>query len=437
MNCMNNLQPIRENAAGIDIGGSKIFVALPDGSVSNYGTFTTELMSAVQFLKTRKITSAAIESTGVYGVVLYEMLEAASIEVYLVNPSYLKYVPGRKTDVQDCQWLQQLHSYGLLKKSFVPEANIKMLRSYVRYRQTYVEECTKCINRMHKALTLMNIRLTQVISEIHGVSGMKMIKAILAGQRDAEKLLALCHERIVQNKREAVLEALKGNYREEHLFALQQGVDCYEFYKQKMAECDKKIDAQLQNINAGKQKPENKTPKKEIRHNKPTIKNYHEKMTMLMNNQDLTVLPGITDYNLLQIAAEIGTDLSAWPTEKHFTSWFGLAPGKNTSGSQIKRAKKKAPPKAGLIFRQAAQTLLNSKDKALGHFARKLRARKGAYIAIKATARKLAVLFYRAATKGLQFVEQGIASYEKQIKETQLKSLIKKAKDLNMVLVHQ
>lgn len=434
---MNKLQQIRENAAGIDVGGQKIFVALPDGSVSNYGTFTTELMSAVRFLKAHQITSVAIESTGVYGVVLYEMLETAGIDVYLVNPGHLKYVPGRKTDVQDCQWLQQLHSYGLLKKSFVPAADIKILRSYVRYRQTYVEECSKCINRMQKALTLMNIRLHQVISQIHGNSGMKVLKAILEGERDAEKLLALCHESIVQNKREAVLESLQGNYREEHLFALQQGVDCYEFYQQKMVECDKKIDMQLKSLNTGKERPVKKTPKKEIRHNKPCIENYHEKMIMLMNNQDLTVLPGITDYNLLQIVAEIGTDLSAWPTEKHFTSWFGLAPGKNTSGTLIKKAKKKAPPKAGLIFRQAAQTLLNSKDKALGHFARKLRARKGAYVAIKATARKLAVLFYRAATKGLQFVEQGISKYEAKIKETQLKSLMKKAKELNMTLVYE
>jgi len=390
---MKKLQQIRENAAGIDVGGQKIFIGLPDGSVSNYGTFTTELMSAVQFLRAHQITSVAIESTGVYGVVLYEMLETAGIEVYLVNPGHLKYVPGRKTDVQDCQWLQQLHSYGLLKKSFVPTADIKILRSYVRYRQTYVEECSKCINRMHKALTLMNIRLHQVISQIHGSSGMKVLKAILKGERDAEKLLALCHESIVQNKREAVLASLQGNYRQEHLFALQQGVDCYEFYQQKMVECDKKIDMQLKSINAGKKRPAKKTPQKEIRHNKPCIENYHEKMTMLMNNQDLTRLPGITDYNLLQILSEIGTDLSAWPTEKHFTSWFGLAPGKNTSGTLIKKAKKKAPPRAGLIFRQAAQTLLNSKDKALGHFARKLRARKGAYVAIKATARKLAVLF--------------------------------------------
>jgi transposase len=434
---MNKLQQIRGNAGGVDVGGNKIFVALPDGSVSNYGTFTTELMSAVQFLKAHQITSVAIESTGVYGVVLYEMLETAGIEVYLVNPGHLKYVPGRKTDVQDCQWLQQLHSYGLLKKSFVPAADIKILRSYVRYRQTYVEECSKCINRMQKALTLMNIRLHQVISQIHGISGMKVLKAILKGERDAEKLLGLCHESIVQNKREAVLASLQGNYREEHLFALQQGVDCYEFYQQKMVECDKKIDMQLKSLNTDKKRPAKKTPKKEIRHNKPCIENYHEKMTMLMNNQDLTVLPGITDYNLLQIVAEIGTDLSAWPTEKHFTSWFGLAPGKNTSGTLTKRAKKKAPPKAGLIFRQAAQTLLNSKDKALGHFARKLRARKGAYVAIKATARKLAVLFYRAATKGLQFVEQGISKYEAQIKETQLKSLMKKAKELNMMLVYE
>lgn len=432
---MTELKQINHHAAGIDVGSEKIFIALPDSSVHNFLTFTTDLSAAIQLLKQHGVVTVAMESTGVYGVVLYEMLEEAQLNVYLVNPSHVKHVPGRKTDVQDCQWLQQLHSYGLLNASFVPVASIKELRSYVRLREGYIEDQATCVLRMQKALILMNIRLHQVISQIQGTSGMKVLKAILQGERNAERLLMLCDARIVKNKKEDVLASLQGNYKPEHLFALEQSVNCYEFYQTKLRECDGKIEEQLIKLTLNKPIPSHINEPKPIRHHPPQIKEYHQKMVTLMNGNDVTSLPGITDYNLMQIVSEVGTDLTKWATEKHFTSWLGLAPGKHSSGKMVKRPKKKPAPRAGLIFREAAQSLLQSKTIALGHFARRLRAKKGAYIAIKATARKLAELFYRAMTKGLQYVERGIEHYQKHLDQLQLKSLIKKAAALKMSIV--
>ncbi len=431
---MPKLDQINQNAAAFDVGSEKVFLAMPDSKVFSFLTFTADLKRAVELLLENGIQMVAMESTGVYGIVLYEMLVEAGIDVCLVNPSHVKMVPGRKTDVQDCQWLQQLHSYGLLRSSFIPDAAIKELRSYVRLREGYIEEQSSWIHRIQKALTLMNIRLHQVISQIHGASGMKVIKAILNGERDAEKLLQLCDQRIKKNKSEEVLKSLNGNYKEEHLFALQQAVDCYEFIQSKIAECDARIDGQLQKLNQGKEPITDIKPAKKIRHHKPEIENYHEKIVTLVG-KDITVLPAITDYNLLMVISETGTDLTKWPKEGNFTSWLGLSPGKNDSGKKKKKAKKKSSPRAGLIFREAAQSLLQSKNIALGDFARRIRAKKGPYIAIMATARKLAELFYRAMTKGLEYVEIGIEAYKKQIEMQQLKSLIKRAESLNMKIV--
>jgi transposase len=432
---MAQFSQIKANAAGIDLGSRVVFIALSDGTVKSFETFTAGLLSAVNFLKQNKVETAAMESTGVYGVVLFDMIEEAGIEIFLVNPAHLKYVPGRKTDVQDCQWIQQLHSYGLLKPSFVPQASIKILRSYLRIREQHVKDGASCIQRMQKALTMMNLMLHNVISRLNSVSGMRVLKAILEGQRDPETLLSLCDKSIIKNKRDQVLAALQGNHKDEHLFALKQALDCYEFYQVKMAECDQKIDEQMAAINKDKTEPEQLGKAKKIRNNQPQIEDYHKKMVTVMDGKDLTILPGITDYNLLQLIGEIGTDLTKWPTEKHFTSWLGLSPGKNSSGKLIKQSKKKAKPKAGGVFREAARSILQSKKIALGHFARRIRAKKGSYIAIKATARKLAELYYRTATKGTEYVEQGIEKYEQKIQETQMRILMKKAYELNMMVV--
>lgn len=432
---MSKLQQMRHGAAGIDVGSEKIFIGLPDGEVKSFRTFTAEMHEAVKYLKHKGITTAAMESTGVYGAVLYDMIEASGIEVYLVNPAGVKHVPGRKTDVQDCQWIQQLHSYGLLRQSFIPAEDIRLLRCYVRLRETYIEDAATYVQRMQKALTLMNIRLHQVISQINGASGMRVIKAILNGQRDAYQLLGLCDERIIKNKAEDVIASLQGNYKKEHLFALHQAVECYEFFNEKVVMCDKELNEHLEKMTQGKEEPVELKKPKPIRHHKPAVKDLHVKMIKVMEGKDITSLPGITDYNLLQIVAETGNDLSKWPTEKHFTSWLKLSPGKHTSGKISKKVKYKATPRAGQLFREAAQSLIQSKHIALGQFARRLRAKKGSYIAIKATARKLAVMFYRAVTKGLEYIEKGIEQYEKQWQQQQLKLLIKKAKELNFELL--
>lgn len=432
---MSNLKQMHEHAAGIDVGSEKIFIGMPDGNVKSYLTFTQPMQEAVNFLKQQGISTVAMESTGVYGVVLFEMLEAAGIEVFLVNPSHIKRVPGRKTDVQDCQWIQQLHSYGLLSQSFIPPDDIRQLRAYVRLREIYIEDAAAYVQRMQKALILMNIRLHQVIAQIQGASGMRIIKAILEGERDPHKLLVLCEEKIIKNKAEDVIASLQGNYKTEHLFALQQALECYEFFHKKIAVCDGELNEHLKKMTASKNEPSKINKAKPIRHHKPGIEDLHIKMVKVMDGKDVTTLPGITDYNLLQIVAETGNDLSRWPTEKHFTSWLKLAPGKHSSGKLNKKVKYKATPRAGQLFREAAQSLMQSKHIALGQFARRLRAKKGSYIAIKATARKLAEMFYRAATKGLEYVEKGIEQYEKQWQEQQLKLLYKKAKELNFELI--
>lgn len=432
---MGKLEKINSNAAGIDIGSEKIFVALEGQEVKNFGTFTASLHQAVEYLQLNGITTVAIEATGVYWIVLHDLLERAGIEVFLVNPIETKNVPGRKTDVQDCQWIQQLHSYGLLRKSFIPEHTIRELRVYVRLREDHISMASAHVQHMQKALTMMNIRLHQVISQIQGASGLKIIEAILAGEQDAEVLALLCNKQILNKKKADVIHSLKGNYKIEQLFALQQALDSWRFYHKKIEECDQQIDSLLVLLTRNKNANPNLTKAKPIRHHKPNVKNLHEKLNKLLEGKDPTVLPGITDYGLMQLTAEVGTDLNQWPSEKHFTSWLGLAPGKNSSGKITKRSRRRVTTRAGQIFREAAQSLMQSKHIALGAFARRLRAKKGPQIAIKATARKLAVMFYNLMTKGLDYVEKGVKQYEQQHKAQLTKFLRKAALELGLVLI--
>jgi transposase len=431
---MGKLEKIHQKSAGIDIGSEEIFIALEGESVKSFGTFTESYYQAITYLKSFGITTVAMEATGVYWLSLYDMLEKAGIEVYLVNPNETKNVPGRKTDVQDCQWIQQLHSYGLLRKSYIPESDVRILRSYVRLRSDHIQMASTHVQHMQQGLTLMNIKVQQVISQIQGKSGLRIIEAILSGERDPHKLCMLCDSQILKKKKEDVIKSLEGNYTEEHLFKLQHAYDCYTFYKHKIDECDQKIEELLNKMTAGKNPPEKKGKIKQIRHHKPNVDRLHDKMVMMNEGKDLTVLPGITDYTLMKLHAEIGFDLSCWPSEKHFVSWLGLAPGKNDSGKSSKRSKKRTNTKAGQIFRETAQSLIKSKHIALGSFGRRIRARKGPSIAIKATARKLAVMFYNIHTKGLDYVEQGVKKYEEQYREQMIKFIMKKANELNLQL---
>jgi transposase len=428
------MKVIRENASGIDIGAKKVFVYVEGQEVKSFYTFTEDLEQARDYLLKFKIETVAMEATGVYWNILYEILEEAGIDVWLVDGRQTKQVPGRKTDVKDCQWIQQLHSYGLLNRCFVAEADVKELRSYQRLREDHIRSSSMHVNHMQKSLTEMNIRLKEVLSQIHGVSGLAMIEAILRGERNKETLLKLCHSSVIKNKKEEILKSLNGRYTQSGLFALQQAYDGYNFYQRQILQCDQMIDEIIKKMGKEDKTDKDQKPKKvrkPIRHNKPNIEDLGKYLINIFGGKDATVLSGITDYTWLQLLSETGYDLSRWATEKHFTSWAGLSPGQHWSGKMRKNKKKAGRPKAGQIFREIAQSIITSKYIALGAFGRKLRARKGPSIAIKAMARKLAVLYWRIMVKGLDYVENGIQKYEDQLLAQRQKTLLRLAKELN------
>lgn len=432
------MKKIRKNAAGIDIGSKKIFIGIEGTGVRSFGTFTEDLESAASYLLENHIDTVAMEATGVYWVVLYDILTSKGLDVWLVDGRSTKQVPGRKTDVKDCQWIQQLHSYGLLNRCFVADELVQELRGYQRLREDHIRSAAMHVNHMQKALTLMNIRLKEVLSQVHGSSGLKIIRAILEGERDAGVLASLCHKSILKVKKEEVIKSLKGHYHDSGLFALQQALQCYGFYQGQIAGCDKQMEKVLKKMGNGKP-PVKKSPskRKPIRHHKPDIKNLGGYLLQNFENKDATVLPGITDYNWMQLLAEVGTDLSKWKTEKHFTSWLGLAPKQNHSGKKKRNYKAKGSPKAGLIFKQAAASSINSKKIALGAFGRKVRAKKGPMVANKAIARKLAELYWKLFVKGLEYVEKGIVAYKEKIMLNKQKNVMKMAKELGMSISYK
>lgn len=430
------MEKIHPYAAGIDIGSKKVFVAVEGEAVCSFATFTADFEKLSAYLLAHHITTVAMEATGVYWVVLYEILTAAGLDVWLVDGRQTKQVPGRKTDVKDCQWIQQLHSYGLLNRCFVATGLVKQLRSYQRLREDHLRSSAMHIQHMQKALVEMNIRLPEVLSQIQGSSGMAIIEAILKGERDADILLSLCHKSIRKNKAAQVVKALAGHYTVAGLFALQQAYDAYQFYQRQIQACDEQMAAVLQQINQDTELPEGQstTARKPIWHHKPDIEALGMHLLQAFTGRDATLLPGITDYSWLQLFSEVGTDLTRWPTEKHFTSWLGLSPGQHHSG-KMKKSKRKGRPKAGQIFRQIAQSLLNSKKIGWGAFARRLRGRKGPAIAIKATARKLAVQYWRLMVKGEDFVERGVKHYEDVLRKQKQKALSKLALELDVIIV--
>ena len=430
------MEKIRENAAGIDIGAKKVFVAIEGQEVRYFFTFTEDFEKLRDYLLGYKIKTVAMEATGVYWNILYEILEEAGIDVWLVDGRQTKQVPGRKTDVKDCQWIQQLHSYGLLNRCFVAEADIKELRAYQRLREDHIRSASMHINHMQKALTEMNIRLTEVLSQIHGVSGMAIIGAILKGERNKETLLKMCDRKIIKHKKEDVLKSLNGRYTKHGIFALKQAFDSYMFYQHQIEQCDQMLSEVIEKIGKGKPDQYPQGPRKPIRHNKPDINNLGISLLKIFDGKDATALSGITDYSWMQLMSETGTNLSRWPSEKAYTSWLGLAPGQHTSGKMKRTKRKNGHPKAGQIFRQIAQSILTSKHIALGAFGRRLRARKGSQIAIKSVARKLAILYWRIMVKGMAFVEEGIKKYEQQLLVQKHKSLERLAKDLNIQIAY-
>lgn len=430
------LEKIRLNASGVDIGSEEIFVAILDEPVLSFSTFTQGIRQSLDYIKSKGVDSVVMETTGIYWWPIYEMYTSDGLEVYIVNACHAKNVPGRKTDVLDSEWLRELHTYGLLRSSFVPEANIRKLRVYIRMRQDHIEMAASHVQHMQKHLDAMNIKLHNVISSLTGKSGMAIIEAILTGERDTKKLAMLCKERISPKKIPDVELSLEGSYKEEHLFGLSQALNLWKFYQSKLGECDRKIEELFKSFIKDKPVPQGIKPPKPISNpNKLDIKGLHEMLMIFTGGKDASQLPGFNDYSLTRVISETGTDMSPWLTEKHFTSWLNLAPFIYSSGKTKKNRKRKIQNRAGQMFREMARSVGNSKYQALGAFYRRIKSRHGARVANKAVARKIAVLYYRLMKYGFDYVEQGLEEYEKKYKERSLKSLIKKAKQFGMQLV--
>jgi transposase len=423
---------VNENVAGIDIGAEMIFVS-PDGvEAVSFETFTSGYHDCIKYLQSKMVTKVAMEATGVYWLVFYYMLERSGIKVYLVNPKETKQIKGRKTDVKDCQWIQKLFSAGILRNSFVPEGKLMELRLLVRERMDIIGMGGTYVNKMQKYLELMNIKLTQVINQVHGASGMRMIKAIIAGHRDGAYLLSLCDKKIIKNKSERVLKALEGEYNATYLFMLKENMELWDIHQQHVKKIDQELEKLLEEISGDKPDVPTQVAKL-IRHHAPQIARLHQ-MLANMYGVDMNSISGLNDYTLLRLIGETGIDMERFPTVKNFISWLGLSPKNHRSGKMKKNVKGTPCNAAGQIFKLCAQGLLNSKNIAIGSFMRKLRGRKDSGIAIKAGARKLAMAYYNTLTKGAAYVEQGTKLYEEQIKRREIAALKKLAKKYNMQL---
>jgi len=424
------------NAAGIDVGAREHYVAVPADrdpqAVRCFGAFTQDLHRLAQWLVQCGIKTVAMESTGVYWIPLYQMLESYGLAVKLVNARHVKHVPGRKTDVQDCQWLQQLESFGLLSNSFRPEAKICVLRSYMRQREMLIRNAGRYIQQMQKALTQMNLKLQHVISDLSGQTGLRIVRAIVAGERDRLKLAAL-KDRRVKSDVSTIARALEGDYRAEHLFALKQGLELYDYYQQKIAECDTEICKEMQTL-------ETRSNASAVRKRKPRSRHAtgfdSQAELYRVLGVDLTSIDGLNESTAQLIVSELGLDIcQKWPTEAQFTSWLGLCPNNEISGGKLlKRGTRKVVNRVANALRMCAQSLLKSKS-ALGAYARRMRSRKDTPVAITAIAHKLARLIYRTLKYGQEYVDTGSDLYEAKYKATMVKSLQRKAKLLGYQLV--
>ncbi len=423
-------------AAGIDIGSQSHYVAVPeeldDEPIREFSCFTGDLNRMADWLVEIGIKTVALESTGVYWIPAFEILEERGLEVLLVNARHVKNVPGRKSDVQDCQWLQQLHTYGLLKGAFRPPEETVALRTYMRQRETLVQSASDKIRHMQKALRQMNLLLENVVSDINGCTGMKIIRAILAGERDPS-ILAKFRDKRCRRSEKIIAASLEGHYQEEHLFTLKQSVELYDVYQQQIARCDAAIQAQLDRMESKGNKDTLPPRKKSKIKGGPDFDVRSE--LYRMTDVDLTLIDGLNETSVLKILAETGINTSPWPTEKHFASWMGLSPGNKITGGKILTGKTKpSANRAAAAFRMAAYGLSNSKS-ALGAFYRRQRARLGSPKAITATAHKLARIFYSMLKNGVAYVDQGQDYYEKQYRDRVTRNLRKKAASLGFDIV--
>lgn len=435
---LDQLEQVNRNAAGIDLAATVHYVAVPpgrdpEGDVRCFETFTADLEAIADWLQQCGVDTVAMESTGVYWIPLYELLEQRGFEVLLINPADFKKF-RRKTDVSDCQWLQTLHTFGLLQGSFRPQEKIVTLRSYLRHRDNLVKCASDEVRRMQKALEQMNVKLTQVLSDITGVTGMAIIRAILAGERDPHRLAEL-RQSTCKNDVRTIALALQGNWREEHLFALRQGCELFDVYLQKLADLDQQIGTYLQTF-ADQSDGRTLPALRRKRALEPGL-NLRDLVHKLAG-VDLTEVDGIGGNAALQLVGEIGTDMSKWETDKHFVSWLCLCPELHLSGGsrKSKGGSRTQPSKnrAAAVLRMCAQSLLNA-DCALGAFGRRLRAKKGGAHAVTAMARKLAIIVYHMLKERRPYKDQGAAYYEEQYRQRVVANLRRRAKELGLDLV--
>lgn len=428
------LEVTNPNAAGIDIGSASHYVAVPadrdDQPVREFKSFTVDVHKLADWLDACGVDTVAMESTGVYWIPVYEILERRGFTVLLVNARHVKNVAGRKSDVLDCQWLQQLHSYGLLRGAFRPADQVCVLRSLSRQRAMLLRLQARHIQHMQKALVQMNIQLANVISDVVGETGQKILRAIVAGERDPYALAGMKNVRIKASEEE-IAQSLRGNWRDEHVFALKQALELFDFYAERVADCDALIEQQMIELHQSDRLP-GKARKKSNRNN-PKF----DVRTRLyqMCGVDLTRIDGIDVCTAMTVLSEVGVDMSKFPTVKHFAAWLGLCPGTKISGGKVLGSKtQKCANKTAQALRQAASCLKNSQS-ALGAYYRRMCAKMDKPKAITAAAHKLARLIYSMITKGEEYVDQGQAYYEERYRQRVEINLRRKAEMLGLRLV--
>ena len=437
------LTPIHRRAAGVDIGSTFHVVAVPadidSDPVRSFKSFTADLTRLADWLVGLGIRTVAMESTGIYWVPLFEILEARGLEVVLVNARDAKNVPGRKTDVNDAQWLQQLHSYGLLRASFRPEAAIVALRAYMRHRERLIEYAASHVQHMQKALMQMNLQLHHVVTDITGMTGMTILRAIVAGERDPA-ILADHRDMRCKASVETIREALTGNYRPEHVFALRQAIELYDAYQSKVRDCDLEIERTIRALPtkgaevsaAAPAGPRPSRPRKSVR-NEPRFD--VETLLYQLLGVDLTKIHGLGPSSALRVVAECGTDMTRWPTVKHFTSWLTLAPGSKISGGKVLSSRTRPSANRAAATLRLAAVSVSRTSSALGAFFRRIAARAGKAKAVTATARKIAAHFYNTLRYGRAYVDAGADYYEARYRKRTIEGLRRRADALGFTLV--
>ena len=434
------LDIVHPDAAGIDIGGGEHWAAIsPDRDaepVRCFDCFTQDLQQMADWLISRGVRSVAMQSTGVYWIPVFEILQQNGLEVYLVNARHTKNLPGRKSDIAECQWLLKLHTFGLLNNSFQPSDEVRRARTMWRHRGGLVAQASSAIQRMQKTLTEMNIQLSNVLSDLSGVSGMAIVQAILDGKRDPRALAELADPQVKASK-DVIAKSLEGNWRHELLFVLKQEVELYRIYHEKIGACDRELRQHLQTMEPKvdlQAQPLGPRPKgKRARGNAPKFDLRTE--LYRITGVDWAQVDGVDVQVAQSVIAEVGVDLREFPTENNFASWLGLCPTNETSGGKVlNRRTPKVINRAKIAFRQAAHALLRSQSY-LGAQYRRLRTRLGAPKAITAMARKLACLFYRLLTKGQQYVDKGTEYYEQRHRDHQIRLLMRKAEKLGLQVV--